>query len=209
MKKEIQTANGIFTYEPVELYVGKKVLDPVISKENLLDFKKVMDKHKIHYGLWFGTLLGAIRENGFIEHDEDTDIFVLEEDKEKVFNALNDFEATGLKVVRYSDKGEYISFMRNNDYIDIYFYSKALNQRVTVDNGIDGKYLESVEMIDFLGTEFPVPNNPKEVVKILYGENWHVPIKNSKPQNISTIHSLKNVLLKLPILPTIYKKLRG
>ncbi len=209
MKKEIQTANGIFTYEPVALYVGKKVLDPVISKENLLDFKKVMDKHKIHYGLWFGTLLGAIRENGFIEHDEDTDIFVLEEDKEKVFNALNDFEATGLKVVRYSDKGEYISFMRNNDYIDIYFYSKALNQRVTVDNGIDGKYLESVEMIDFLGTEFPVPNNPKEVVKILYGENWHVPIKNSKPQNISTIHSLKNVLLKLPILPTIYKKLRG
>ncbi len=209
MKKEIQTANGIFTYEPAELYVGKKLLDPVISKENLLDFKSVMDKHQIHYGLWFGTLLGAIRENGFIEHDEDTDIFVLEEDKEKVLNALYDFEATGLKVVRYDDKGEIVSFMRNNDYIDIYFYSKALNQRVTVDNGIAGKYLESIEMIDFLGTQFPVPNNPKEVVKILYGENWHIPIKNSKPQNTSTIHTIKNVLLKLPILPTIYKKIRG
>ena len=209
MKKEIQTANGVFTYEPVELYVGKKLLDPVISKENLLDFKTVMDKHKIHYGLWFGTLLGAIRENGFIEHDEDTDIFVLEEEREKVFNALYDFEEIGLKVVRYQDKGEIISFMRNDEYIDIYFYSKALNQRVTVDNGIDGKYLESTEMIDFLGTQFPIPNHPKEVVKILYGENWHIPIKNSKPQNISTIYTIKKLLLKLPLFPSIYKKIRG
>ena len=209
MKKEIQTSNGVFTYEPVKLYVGRKFLDPVVSKENLLDFKSVMDKHEIHYGLWFGTLLGAIREKGFIKHDEDTDIFVLDEDREKVFAALFDFEEIGLKVIRYQDKGEIISFMRGDDYIDIYFYKKSLNQRVTVDNGIDGKYLETVEMTDFLGTQFPVPQNPKEVVKILYGENWHIPLEGAKPQNISTIHTLKSSLLKIPVLSNLYKKLKG
>jgi hypothetical protein len=208
-KKEIQTSKGVFTYEPVELYVGRKFLDPVISKENLLDFKSVMDKHNIHYGLWFGTLLGAIREKDFIKHDEDTDIFVLDEDREKVFSALFDFEEVGLKVIRYQDKGEIISFMRGDDYIDIYFYKKSLNQRVTVDNGIDGKYLESVEMIDFLGTQFPVPNHPKEVVEILYGENWHIPLKGIKPQNTSTIHTIKSALLKIPVLSTLYKKMRA
>jgi phosphorylcholine metabolism protein LicD len=209
MKKEIQTSKGVFTYEPVELYVGRKFLDPVISRENLLDFKTVMDKHNLHYGLWFGTLLGAIRENGFIKHDEDTDIFMLDEDKEKVFDALVDFEEIGLKVIRYQDKGEILSFMRNDDYIDIYFYKKSLNQRVTVDNGIDGKYLESTEMIDFLDTQFPVPNNPKEVVEILYGKDWHIPLEGAKPQNISTIHTIKSTLLKIPVLSTIYKKLKA
>jgi len=208
-KKEIQTSKGVFTYEPVELYVGRKFLDPVISKENLLDFKSVMDKHNIHYGLWFGTLLGAIREKDFIKHDEDTDIFVLDEDREKVFSALFDFEEVGLKVIRYQDKGEIISFMRGDDYIDIYFYKKSLNQRVTVDNGINGKYLETVEMIDFLGSKFPAPQNPKEVVKILYGETWNIPIKGTNPQNISRIHAIKALLLKIPLLPTIYKKMRA
>jgi hypothetical protein len=209
LEKEIQTSNGIFTYEPVELYLGKKYLDPVVSKNNLLDFKSVMDKHNLHYGLWFGTLLGAVREKDFIKHDEDTDIFVLDEDREKVLDALYDFEEVGLKVIRYEHHGEILSFMRDGDYIDIYFYKKSLNQRVTVDNGIDGKYLETTEMIDFLGTQFPVPINPKEVVEILYGKNWHIPLEGAKPQNISTIHSIKSALLKIPVLSTIYKKLKG
>jgi hypothetical protein len=209
LTKEIQTSKGVFTYEPVELYVGKKYLDPIISKNNLLDFKSVMDKHNIHYGLWFGTLLGAVREKGFIKHDEDTDIFMLDEDREKVLDALYDFKEVGLRVIRYDDKGEILSFMRNDDYIDIYFYKKSLNQRVTVDNGIDGKYLESLEVTEFLGTQFPVPNNPKEVVEILYGENWHIPLEGAKPQNISKIHMIKSILLKIPILPTLYKKMRA
>jgi phosphorylcholine metabolism protein LicD len=207
--QEIQTSKGIFTYEPVELYVGKKYLDPIISKNNLLDFKAVMEKHDIHYGLWFGTLLGAIREKDFIKHDEDTDVFMLDEDREKVLDALYDFEEVGLKVIRYEHNGEILSFMRDGDYIDIYFYRKSLNQRVTVDNGIDGKYLESTVMTDFLGTQFPVPNHPKEVVKILYGENWHIPLEGAKPQNISTIHTIKGLLLKIPVLSTIYKKMRA
>jgi phosphorylcholine metabolism protein LicD len=124
MKKEIHTSKGLFTYEPVELFIGRKYLDEITSKKNLLDFKFIMDKHNIHYGLWFGTLLGAIREKGFIAHDEDTDVFMLEEDREKVLDALFDFEEIGLKVIRYEE--HLISFMRDDDYIDIYFYKNLL-----------------------------------------------------------------------------------
>jgi len=207
MQEEIQTSRGVFTYEPKELFIGRKFLDPVVSKNNLLDFKAVMDKHNIHYGLWFGTLLGAIREKGFIKHDEDTDVFMLEEDREKVLIALFDFEEIGLKVIRYEES--LLSFMRDDDYIDIYFYKKSFNQRIMLDNGIDGKYLESTKNIDFLGTQFPVSENPEEALEILYGADWRIPLEGNKAVNISTIHTIKSILLKIPILSTIYRKLKG
>jgi phosphorylcholine metabolism protein LicD len=207
MLEEIKTERGIFTYKPVKLFLGRKLLDPIVSKNNLLDFKAIMDKHSIHYGLWFGTLLGAIRENDFIKHDEDTDVFMLEEDREKVVNALFDFEDLGLKVIRYEEN--VLSFMRDNDYIDIYFYKKSFNQRVMLDNGIDEKYLEKTKDINFLGVNFPVSENPEEALKILYGENWRIPIEGGKAVNISTIHTIKGLLLKIPVLSTIYKKMRA
>jgi len=207
MQEEIQTTRGIFTYEPMELFIGRKYLDPIVSKNNLLDFKTVMDKHDIYYGLWFGTLLGAIREKGFIKHDEDTDVFMLEEDREKVLNALFDFEEIGLKVIRYEKY--LLSFMKDDDYIDIYFYKKSFNQRIMLDNGIDGKHLESTQNIDFLGTTFPVSENPEEALEILYGKDWRIPLEGNKAVNISTIHTIKSTLLKIPILSTIYRKLKG
>ncbi len=50
------------------------------------------------FGLMFGTLLGAVRENSFIKHDEDVDLFVLEEDKEKLFNCIHDFINIGFQI---------------------------------------------------------------------------------------------------------------
>ena len=204
-KEEILTDHGIFLYEPIEFSLGSKILDPIISQENLLTFKSVMEKHQIHYGLWFGTLLGAIRENGFIKHDEDTDVFALEEDRNKVLNALIDFEEAGLKVARYNE--HLISFICKGEYIDIYFYKKSLNQRITIDNGIDGKYLESTKMMKFLGDDFPIPHHPEEALEILYGANWRTPIKDGKAINLATKVRIKKFFInKLPFLYKIFKK---
>ena len=37
MKKEIITDNGVFSYEEVELFLGRKILDPDICKKNLFE----------------------------------------------------------------------------------------------------------------------------------------------------------------------------
>jgi len=199
MKKEIITENGTYRYEEVELFLGRKVLDPEISKKNLHDFKKVMDANGVKYGLWFGTLLGAIREGGFISYDEDIDIYMLEEDRKKMFNALFDFEKLGFKVARYRQKPGLLSLIRNNDYIDTYFYKKILNKRIMGDNSIDAKYLEHSENINFLGEKFPVPVNSKQVLKILYGANWQIPNKDGKPINKSLDRVIKNFIIdKMP-----------
>lgn len=207
MKKEIIIDNSIYSYEEVKLYLGRKIIDPEIAKKNLLDFKKVMDKHGIIFRLWFGTLLGAIREKKFIEYDEDIDVCILEEDRGKVLNSLFDLERLGLKVVRFNEKKGLLSIMRDGDYIDIYFYRKCFRKRRMGNNTIDAKYLERMDTVKFLGESFSVPWNTKEVLRILYGEDWNIPNKNGKPMNKSLDLKIKHFLIiRLPVLYKIYTK---
>jgi len=55
------------------------VRDP--ARENLIATHELLSQTEVRWGIIFGTLLGAVRESDLIEHDEDTDIFVLAEDK--------------------------------------------------------------------------------------------------------------------------------
>jgi lipopolysaccharide cholinephosphotransferase len=210
MKKEIKTDNGIYSYEEVELFLGRKIINQEISKINLLDFKKVMDKHKIRYGLMFGTLLGAIREGGFIPWDEDVDIFVLEEDRNKVFNALFDFDEFGFKVARYRKKMDLLSIIRDDEYIDMYFFRKTFNRKRREGNfEIDAKFLERSETIELFGEQFPVPIHPKQVLNFLYGEDWHIPKKDVKPKLNTFNKKVKNFIInKTPLLYKIYGAIR-
>ena len=207
MKKEILTDNGNYSYEEVELFLGRKIMDREISKSNILDFKKIMDTLDIRYGLMYGTLLGAIRDGDFIPWDEDIDIFVLEEDRKKVLNTLFHFEKIGMKVARY--RGHYISIIRNNEYIDIYFYKKTLNnKRREGDFEVDARFLEKTEFIEFFGEKFMVPSNPKELLTFLYGDDWHIPKKNVKPKLNTLDRKVKDFFIqKTPYLYNIFKYL--
>lgn len=59
------------------------------AMRTLLAFKKVCDKNGIFYQLSWGSLLGAIRDNGQIPWDYDIDVFVAYRDKEQLIEALN------------------------------------------------------------------------------------------------------------------------
>ncbi len=54
-----------------------------IQLEILIDFDKLCRAHNIKYQLFAGTLIGAIRHNGFIPWDDDVDVCMLREEYER------------------------------------------------------------------------------------------------------------------------------
>ena len=65
----------------------------LIQFDILKHVDKVAKEHNIQYFLGFGTLLGAIRHNGFIPWDVDIDLTLMREDYDKlvaILKAQND-----------------------------------------------------------------------------------------------------------------------
>ena len=54
----------------------------------LLECKKVCEKNDIWYSLAYGSVLGAVRHNGFIPWDLDADVFLLLPDKQRFREAF-------------------------------------------------------------------------------------------------------------------------
>lgn len=182
---EIIIKGKIFTFEDVKLtYDNATTIDASIAKQNLLDFKKVLDERNIKFLIMHGTLLGAIREHDFIKHDIDIDTCTLSE--EKLIEAIPALDKVGLKLCRYESNILY-SFIRNGVYIDVYivnklkglispFYVRYLHYI------IPRKFFRYTKSTSFLGETFYIPNHSTELLKFWYGENWRTPISNA-PSN--------------------------
>lgn len=196
---EIKTSKGIYLYTPTSLYYGRKKIDIDIAKSNLLDAKRIFDQAQIKFYLSYGTLLGAVREGAFIEHDEDTDIVILDRYKEGVLSLLFLFRDSGFEVARYD--GWLLSLIRRDDYIDIYFFRKSLFGYKLADHKIPSRFFRSSNKISFLGEQFDTFNNPEDFLRFAYGANWKTPIKNKPAESFSYFYYCKQFIKRM--LPEI------
>ena len=64
------------------------------------------------------------------------------------------------------------------------------------------KYLELTETIEFVGVQFPVPASPREVLSILYGDDWNIPNREGRATNKAFDRKIKDMLIK--ITPSLY-----
>lgn len=92
-----------------------------IDIEILKDIVAIFEKHDIHYFLIAGSLLGAVRHQGFIPWDDDLDIGIPRPDYEKF--------------IRHKDEwltGRYVAenYQSNDNYK--YYITRIYNQRVRV-----------------------------------------------------------------------------
>ena len=101
--------------------------------EILTETVMFLDKHGLRYMLAYGTLIGAIRHQGFIPWDDDIDVFMPREDYEK----LKQIVAAGENV------SEHISLRIPGEKGHKYPFIKAVHHGYIVDNTND--YLEGYE----------------------------------------------------------------
>ncbi len=172
-------------------------------------FDSCLIEHKIPYTLIFGSLLGAIREKGFIKHDLDIDVALFNKDRTPIlYEILND---AGFKIIRrfIIDDGslgceETFEFANTGVTIDIFYICQPIElyPYCCCWNKAQGcaTYRESVEKIGgvyprlidqpvsyamrrvpFENIEVSITENFEECLEFAYGKNYMIPDPNFKP----------------------------
>lgn len=171
-------------------------MDKHTALENLLLAKDSIEKIGKTYFLVDGTLLGFIRENDFIDHDQDIDIGVFAYDfsYNDLLKLVVELDRRGFKPNHFfGNFGQAFeaSFIRGGVKLDIFFYHQKpetvyyhafLNgckniERDTLTYEYPIKHFVELECRPF-GKEqlhFNVPSQPEKVLEIKYGKDWKTP----------------------------------
>lgn len=83
-----------------------------IKKEALERVKKILDKHDVDYWLDCGALLGAIRDDKFLEWESDIDLGILPKDFHKIEPIRKELSNNGFKVFYLEWKEHYFTVKR-------------------------------------------------------------------------------------------------
>ena len=160
----------------------KKINKKYYTKD-LLNIKKILDEENITFWLIFGTLLGAIRENDFLEWDDNINIAVYKESFLPKLEILKSKFISNNFIVRQipKPKGTKINLYRNNHKISIeglYLAPSYKNNKYRLSNKFrhPRKYFEKYEEIQFLGEIFRIPSPVEKYLKFLY-KDWRTPVK--------------------------------
>ena len=191
-------------------------IDKKIATENLLFIKNTFESFDIKFTLLFGTVLGAVRENDFIEYDTDTDTGIFEEDREKLMKAIPILLENGFELIRTKEPDDLVTFMKNDEYIDVGIFrliKAELKEYYTYQGHLIGReFLDTLERIEFLGEEFNVPKNKELYLSKTYGRDWEIPRRNEPAMNLGIknyYYRFRRLFVRTAFGQIIKKLLRG
>lgn len=176
-EQKISIKNRAFTYNPQKLDRDDiPAINVDIAKENLLLFNKIAKANDFRFVLFWGTLLGAIRENGFIKHDFDIDVVSCDEDK--LLDIIPLFQKEGFLFIRYytSKARTMYSFSKDGVFIDVYIAKNAGADKYYLCGAkIPASFIDRTEFFSFIGENFLIPQEYEKILVMIYGKDWRIP----------------------------------
>lgn len=174
------------------------------SLKVLKDFHNCMEIEGYHYTLAFGSMLGAIREKGFIKHDIDIDVCLwIDEYNDSLRKALG---RAGFKLDHYflvddGKLGREETYIKNGVSIDIFYIYPAINdlpyccdficyndaptfKSCNKKHGgaqprrIEMPFERERELTPFEDIKLYIPRNAHTQLKYRYGETYMIPNPN-------------------------------
>jgi len=158
-----------------------------VALKNICDISEVLKEFNCKHWVQDGTLLGFVRENGFISHDPDTDMGILFDSFTP--ECLKEILLKGFSLqylFGYIENSFEIALTRSGVKTDLFFhYINENNQQYHCafanftskgNSRFDFLYkpFETKEK-EYLGYNFSVPFDEMEFIETKYGSNWSTP----------------------------------
>ena len=205
----------------LQFVIGKKKLDKIrhkkyLKKESRLirevgpialqKFYDIAKEESCEYWLFWGSLLGAYRDKGFIKHDDDIDIGMYDTDisvsfVEKMKN--NGFNVIWAIVDKDFIGGYHLACTYQGVKFDIYSFHRDVDSKVNTvfcplpykdtivrENAVKTDVMhinmeswDHLDEISFEGVKTYIPCNADSVLRSLYGNDYMIPIVDKKAQD--------------------------
>ena len=191
-----------------------------LNFENLILISKIIDKFE-HF-IFYGTLLGIIREKDIIKGDDDVDFLINFKFKKLILKKMklnNKF-----KLNKKVSNNYFVQFIRKKEkllsFVDFYFYIKDPKKNYIIEkhnflsNINDKKFAIHIPnkiifpiIKDNTFSKFNIPNNPKAICRFLYGDKWSKPLKKNTGYRMEIIKN-KPLLIKRSFLGSLTRLLK-
>jgi phosphorylcholine metabolism protein LicD len=176
-------------YENIKNYYTKKITDLSFWSgkygkhhlemiEFIKEIKFYLDKYKITYWIHAGTLLGAVRHEGFIPWDDDIDFGYI--DKENNVNYLIDELKKNYQIDNYFWGWKIISKKNNKIFVDMFEFTIKDNLvKQTILSELlwpkENYYIDELFPLKnskFESITLPLPAKPELFCKRAFGDNY-------------------------------------
>lgn len=167
-------------------------------------FNECFEKNNLEYCLAFGTMLGAVREHGFIKHDLDIDTSMWYDDyteKLSIYLAEYGFKLLHTCVVDDGKLGRHETYQYKGVNIDIFFfyppvdrypycldflnrpdcatYTKSMQKYGgLLPRRIELPITRERQKVQFESIELYIPSNAKQILEYRYGPDYMIPNPN-------------------------------
>ncbi|MCX5679369.1 MAG: LicD family protein [Candidatus Omnitrophica bacterium] len=143
---------------------------------------EALEKNNIRYRLADGTILGLYRQGGFIVHDNDIDVDILDFQNIKLLQAS--MKRLGMRLGRkavYEKQVQQLAYYSKENVIFdmIFWYSNGDKICNYSEKGYKRtqpkKYFIDLDNIKYGGRPYPMPSHIEEWLVFRYGEDWQIP----------------------------------
>ena len=125
----------------------------------LKELKKICKENDLQYFLQYGTLIGAVRHNGFIPWDDDIDVGMLREDYEKFRECCKKQLNNNFYLADYRDTENYPHVygklkIKNTKYVETLSKNSTMGNEIFIDifpydNAPDSKFMRRARNIKY------------------------------------------------------------
>lgn len=172
----ISTTKGFLPYRRCYFDITMQHVNDELMTECLKVISVHLNKIGINWGPAFSTLLGIVREDGYLSWANNICLYILKEDEERFKDELWSIIDSGFELCRYERRGMYYLRMYNQ-YIRI-FVLRKISPDVRHSGGSDfihEKYIQNTIKWPFRDIDLNVPAEVDEYLTFQYGE-WITPL---------------------------------